>query len=261
MAKILHRGNTDDGLMRGEGKFEILQSSGDLWKQIVNIERTGRICYRSEKKEITRDSATRFTRMIMKRGHESVLEHSGLTVMFSGVSRGFTHEMVRHRIASYSQESTRYVDYAGGRLDLEQSELTIIVPPHWDLTEIVGLASVVEVYEKTYKQFRSMGKVPQDARQFLPIGTAAKIAVSANFREWRHIMAMRTQKAAHWEIRYIMCDLLARLKEIIPVIFEDFYRPALFEVAGESGKRRMIGGQYVVDKDGYAYYEQAKKES
>lgn len=234
MAEILWRGDTSDGNMRGEGRFEILQDEDAIRNQMWLIEKAGRVCYQSNTNMITDDTAEKFIRMILRRGHESVIEHSLLTVRFSNVSRGFTHEMVRHRLAAFSQESTRYVDYAGDKLDLEKAELAFVVPPHrefgesekaaldadWMLFEDFG--AMVSIYKRTYKGLRKAGWAPQDARQFLPIGVCAQIVVSANFRAWRHIFRMRTQKAAHWEIRYIMCDLLANLKEIIPVIFEDF---------------------------------------
>lgn len=250
MAKILHQGNTSDGFMRGEGTFEIVQHHKGLKRQLLYIEVCGRICYRSERRRIDAESADKFIRMLIKSGHESVIEHSSMTVIFSNVSRGCTHELVRHRIGSFSQESTRYVDYDGGKMDLEKAELNFVFPPHQELKQRTfyqdhpnyGTVECTEVdrsavlaIEKLYKTLRQTGWPPQDARQFLPIGIASKIAVTANFREWRHIMKMRTQKTAHWEIRYIMCDLLMKLKEVLPVIFEDF---------NLEGK----------DKDGYAYY-------
>lgn len=162
----------------------------------------------------------------------NVIEHSFLTVKFLGVSRGFTHEMVRHRLASYSQESTRYVDYVrrGGGADLDRFQLCCIVPPHRDEEEKVPLkdgrnVSLVDMFteiEMYYRALRKTGWRPQDARQVLPIGIRAEIVVSANLREWRHIFAMRTSKAAHWEIRSVMCDLLSELKRIIPPVFADF---------------------------------------
>lgn len=228
MARILHRGNTDDGFMRGEGRIRVEQDPFQLENQLLRIEKIGRICYRSDKKKITSESADTFIRSLISRGHESVIEHSSLTVIFSNVSRGFTHEMVRYRLCAFSQESTRYVDYADSMMDLEEAELVIIFPPHRDINysgDADGLSSghtLAYRQEEEYKYLRRAGWKPQDARQFLPIGIASKIAVTANFREWRHIMKMRTQKAAHWEIKYMMCDLLVELKKIIPVIFEDF---------------------------------------
>ena len=223
MAKILHRGHSDDNLMRGEGISEIFQTGNDLIQQLANICMAGRVCYRSDKGDDSKAVGGKFIDMIMRRGHHSVIEHSSLSVMFSNVSRGFTHEMVRHRLCAFSQESTRYCDYANGQLDLEKSELTF-----------------AEAY---YKVLRGDGWIPQDARQFLPIGIAAKIVVTANFREWRHIMAMRTQKAAHWEIRYVMYDLLTVLKTWIPVIFRDFVNVD-------------DHGELLQDSQGYGYYRQ-----
>jgi len=230
MAKVLWRGDTSDGFMRGEGKFEIQQNLSDIMNMMITIEAAGRTCYRSQVGEITPATAGQFLRMILKRGHESVIEHSCLTVKFINVSRGFTHEMVRHRLCAFSQESTRYVDYAGGKLDLEESELKFIMPPHKDcqrggrniISHGVSTGHMVDTIENFYKHLRSHGWSPQDARQFLPIGICSQIVVTANFREWRHIFKMRTQKAAHWEIRYVMCDLLKMLKDVVPVVFEDF---------------------------------------
>ena len=258
MAKILYRGHSDDGLMRGEGKSTMMQTKEELWRQLHIIEVAGRICYRSDRgKGVTSESAEKFIRMIMRRGHESVIEHSCLSVVVSNVSRGFTHEMVRHRLGSYSQESTRYVDYDGGKMDIEKAELTFIIPPHRQDIEIgygydalpevyhgIAPEDMVSIYESAYKKFRDKGWNPEDARQFLPIGIASKIAITANFREWRHIMSMRTQKAAHWEIRYIMYDLLTRLKEAVPVVFEDFTK--LDE-----------DGNLFRDENGYGYYRKA----
>lgn len=241
MAKILHRGHSDDGLMRGEGVFEILHPHEDLQGQLLRIEKAGRTCYRSEHRDITPDSADKFIRMVLRRGHESVIEHSSLSVVFSNVSRGMTHETVRHRHTAYSQESSRYCDYAGGTLDLDKAELTIVAPPHWNIDARTGIQEIADSYENTYKALRCVNFPPEDARQFLPIGIASKIVVTASFRQWRHIMSLRTQKAAHWEIRYMTYDLLTILKVIIPVIFEDFTN--LDEDGG-----------LLKDKNGYGYY-------
>lgn len=252
MAKILHRGRIkeEDGLMRGEGVFEILHSEEDLQKQLLRIEKAGRTCYRSEHRDITPESADKFVRMVLRRGHESVIEHSSLSVIFSNVSRGFTHECVRHRHTAYSQESTRYCDYAGSKLDLDEAELTMIIPPHIK-NKGVGVGYKAEITEShqqladriehVYKCLRKDGWKPEDARQFLPIGIASKIVVTASFRQWRHIMSLRTQTAAHWEIRSVMYDLLTILKTIIPVIFEDF-------------SELDEDGSLLKDKNGYGYY-------
>ncbi|KKN63223.1 hypothetical protein LCGC14_0504130 [marine sediment metagenome] len=266
MAKILHRGNTNDEFMRGEGTFQIMQTIADLRSQLRVIEVAGRICYRSDKGITNLDQCAKFIRMLIKRGHESVIEHSSLTVIFSDVSRGFTHELVRQRLASFSQESTRYVDYDGGKMDLDKAELTFIYPPHQKLPKTSTLGAIEnglsitkqlqlfgpDEIEHVYQSLRKDGWPPEDARQFLPIGIASKIMVTANFRQWRHIMKMRTQKKAHWEIRYMMCDLLTTLKKLLPVIFEDFHY--------EYPEHRVSGDPNIplTDKNGYAYYIQGE---
>jgi len=234
------------------GSFIILTPEEELKSQFLRIEEAGRTCYRSEGKEITQDSAGKFIKMLIKNGHLSVIEHSLMTVRFADVSRGFTHEMVRHRLCSFSQESTRYVDYAKGELspDLEKFQLKFIVPPHKDEYEEVyvenlgprSLVDMLEMIESFYRALRKAGWIPEDARQVLPNAINADIVVSANFREWRHIFEMRTQRAAHWEIRQITGNLLEKVKQIIPVIFEDFV---------EAG----------VDGNGLRYFKKIKSES
>jgi len=223
-----------------QGYFEILTPKTELQDQLLRIEKAGRICYQSEKGPITEESSGKFIRMILKRGHESVIEHSCLTVLFRDCSRGFTHEVVRHRLASFSQESTRYVDY--------WDKLKCILPPHRDPDEPVLLEngqrmSPVEMLsqiEMYYQGLREAGWVPEDARQVLPTATKADIVMTANFREWRHVFEQRTQKPAHWEIRGVMVKLLEELKQTIPVIFEDFVQ------AG-------------IDNNGFKYYEHVRK--
>jgi len=219
-------------ILKNAGSFIILTPEKELRVQLLRIEKAGRTCYQSEKKEITTESAAKFVRMILKRGHESVIEHSNMTVQFNNVSRGFTHEQVRHRLTAISQESTRYVDYAkeGKGPDLENFQLKCVVPPHRNENEKIALEdgrmmSISEMFaehESFYRALRKAGWLPQDARQVLPIGIKSQIVISANFREWRHIFTMRTQEAAHWEIRKVMGDLLEKVKTIIPGIFDDF---------------------------------------
>jgi len=218
------------------GSFEILTPVSELQDQLLRIEKAGRICYQSEKGPITQESAARFIRMLLRRGHESVIEHSCLTVLFQNCSRGFTHELVRHRLVAYSQESTRYVDY--------WARLKAILPSHRNADEPILLdngermtaAEMVSTIERYYRGLRNAGWVSEDARQILPTATKADIVATTNFREWRHIFEMRTQKAAHWEIRGVMVKLLEELQQIIPPIFEDF----------------VLAG---VDVNGLKYYE------
>lgn len=192
-----------------------------LKHQLLIIEMAGRTCYRSYRGEPTEESSKKFIRMILKRGHESVIEHSVMTVRFSGVSRGKTHELVRHRIASISQMSTRYVDVEG---------FDIVLPPgkRWDewlddADHSEGdLGMVRDEMRRVYKMLRRKGWKSEDARQFLPIGVANEIVISANFREWIHIFTMRTAKPAHWEIREGMTRLLEMVREPLSPIFDDF---------------------------------------
>ncbi|KKM99879.1 hypothetical protein LCGC14_1143570 [marine sediment metagenome] len=248
-------------LLVNQGNFEILIPPQELSIQLLNIECAGRTCYKSEKDTVTLQTAMKFAKMLLKRGHESVIEHSHLPVRFTNISRGFTHEMVRHRLCAFSQESTRYVDYAKeeNEVDLDKFSVHCIAPGHQNLQDKVhvklldegfigngiGVDLIIEdmfnTIEIFYRALRKAGWPAQDARQILPIGLRSEIVVSANFREWRHIFKMRTGKAGHWEIRYVMCKLLKRVQELIPVIFDDFIY---------CGK----------DKDGYPYYKQNKGE-
>ncbi|MGB9743160.1 MAG: FAD-dependent thymidylate synthase [Minisyncoccales bacterium] len=188
------------------------------------IELAGRTAYQSRAK-INNESAAKFVAMLRESGHESVLEHSCLTVEFNNVSRGFTHELVRHRLAAYNQESTRYVD---------ESNFKVVIPPDKNQSEKlvelnlpnqtkikVSFEDWMNLNEQMYRGLRQAGWSAQDARQVLPIAIKAQIVVTANFREWRHIFKLRTSATAHWEIRQVMANLLADVKKRVPIIFDD----------------------------------------
>ena len=183
------------------------------------IERAGRVCYKSEG-NIKDDSAEKFIRGIIKRGHESVIEHA--TISFKIIcDRGVTHELVRHRIgASYSQESTRYCDYSAGKFG---GELTFIKPCFWqegDANFKIWLASM-EVAEKTYLALRAGGARPEEARSILPNSLKTEIFVTMNLREWRHFLKLRTAKAAHPQMREVALKIYKILVEKLPAIFDD----------------------------------------
>jgi len=235
-------------VLQNQGSFKILTPQNQLAQQIMLIEKAGRTCYQSEHGEITMETAAKFVRMLIKLGHHSVLEHSSLVVQFNNCSRGFTHELVRHRIASFSQESTRYVDYSKDKkdeVDLEQFQLQCIAPPHRDPYLKINLGdgrelSLAEMFSEVelfYRALRQAGWASEDARQILPIGLKSQIVISANLREWRHIFFMRTSKFAHWEIRRVMGNLLETVQGIVPAMFDDFH---------EVGK----------DKHGLRYFKQ-----
>ncbi len=219
-------------ILKNKSNYQILTPKKELRNQLLRIERAGRTCYQSGEREINLETAEKFVKMLIKRGHESVLEHSNMTVQFNNLSRGFTHEQVRHRLTAISQESTRYVDYAkeGEGPNLQRFELKCILPPHQNENKKIRLddgreispKEMFEEYEKFYRGLRKAGWLPQDARQFLPIGIKSQIVISANFREWRHIFALRTSQFAHWEIRQIMNNLLKELQNILPGVFDDF---------------------------------------
>lgn len=179
------------------------------------IELAGRTCYKSEDR-ITDDSADNFVRMIRGRGHESVLEHSSLTVKFV-VDRGVSHELVRHRLCAFSQESTRYCNYG------KSGEVTFIRPSFWGQAHpcYTKWFEAMHAAETLYLAFLAMGCSPQEARSVLPNSLKTEIVTTANLREWRHILKLRTSKAAHPQMRQVMVPLLAELAEALPAIFED----------------------------------------
>lgn len=216
MAKILKN--------QGSHKILAIMTALDDKSPLQLIELAGRTAYQSRDK-ITEDSAERFVKMLRDRGHESVLEHSCMTVEFNNTSRGFSHELVRHRLASYTQESTRYVD---------EKDFKVVIPPDKDadekLVELnllngtklkVSFQDWLDLNEQMYRGLRQVGWLPQDARQILPTGIEAQIVCTANFRQWRHIFKLRTAPDAHWEIREVMKNLLNDVKKIVPVIFDD----------------------------------------
>ena len=185
------------------------------------IELCGRVCYKSEEK-ITADSATIFVRNIINRGHESVLEHAGFSVRFI-VDRGVSHELVRHRLASYSQESTRYCNYG------HEGEIVVILPYFFDTG--MGTMSNSLVYseweracqtaEDAYMKLLEMNATPQEARSVLPNSLKTEIIMTANLREWRHFFGLRTAVAAHPQMREVAIPLLRELQSLIPVVFDD----------------------------------------
>jgi thymidylate synthase (FAD) len=191
---------------------------------LKKIERCGRTCYQSQDK-ITEDSAKRFVAMVLKRGHESVIEHVNITVKLITNLRVLA-EITRQRLASYSVESSRYVNYKEG--------LTFI-QPCWlsDMTEcppVVQGAFTERDYnwhrnclhcEEIYKSEIENGAKPEEVSNYLPKDTKTEIVMTANLREWRHIFQLRTAKASHPQMRELMIPLLKELQSKIPVVFDD----------------------------------------
>lgn len=185
---------------------------------LKRIEQCGRVCYKSEGKT-TDASAEKFVVAIIKRGHESVLEHCSFTVKFI-VDRGVSHELVRHRIASFSQESTRYCNYSN---DDFGSEITVIEPnfltPGTDA--YTNWHSICLNIEIAYFNLLDWGCSPQEARSVLPNSLKTEVVMTCNLREWRHFFKLRTASAAHPQMREVTRPLLEELKKLIPVVFDD----------------------------------------
>lgn len=180
------------------------------------IELYGRTCYKSEDK-ITESSAKEFVKMILKRGHHSVIEHVSMTVRFI-CDRGVTHELVRHRLVAYSQESTRYCNYSKGKYG---SEITVIKPIFFDESRYEIWYESCQESEDCYLDLIERGSLPQEARSVLPNSLKTEIVTTANLREWRHIFTLRTSKAAHPQMREIMVPLLKEVQNRVPIIFDD----------------------------------------
>lgn len=184
---------------------------------LKHIERCGRVAYKSEDK-ITDDSAARFVKMLIERGHESVLEHFSFSVLFV-TDRGISHEIVRHRLASYTQESTRYCNYSLGKFN---GEITVIKPT--DLSgkmEFDEWKALCKRCENVYKFLCDVDVAPQIARSVLPNCLKTEIVMTANLREWRHFLKLRTAPDAHPQMRALVNPLLNELKSAIPIVFDD----------------------------------------
>lgn len=200
-----------------EPSFEILEDIiGE--KILNNIERYGRVCYKSENK-ITEGSSKKFLYNILKSGHESVIEHEKITVRII-CDRGVSHEIVRHRIASYSQESTRYCNYSQEKFG---GELTFIKPCFWSTdSELYKIwETQMQAIENDYNKMIMLGALPQEARSILPNSLKTEIVVTMNLREWRHFFKLRTSERAHPQMREIALLILNALKKEVPVIFDD----------------------------------------
>jgi thymidylate synthase (FAD) len=178
------------------------------------IESMARISHRSEPAQ-TADSYIRFLQeVVLKHGDWSVVEHSSATVVFR-VDRGITHELVRHRLFSFTQESTRFVRYGGKQV----SELEFIKPI--DLKNSATFELACEQAERNYFTLLELGDRPQEARSVLPNALAATISVTGNLRNFRHLLLMRTTIETHPDFRRVMVPLLRTFQERIPLLYDD----------------------------------------
>lgn len=185
---------------------------------LKKIERVARVCYKSEDK-ITDGSAEKMVKAFIKRGHEAMLEHFSFSVKFI-VDRGVSHELVRHRVASFAQESTRYCNYG------HEGEITVIKPLYLsDVGEDYNIwRKACVVAEKQYLDMLAYGFTPQEARAVLPNSLKTEVVMTANLREWRHFFSLRacgTTGKPHPQMLEVTVPLLKEIKSLIPVVFDD----------------------------------------
>lgn len=188
-------------------------------QMLKDIELIGRTCYKSENL-ITEDSAKGFVARLIKNGHEAMIEHNHITVKFICDS-GVSHELVKHRLASFAQESTRYCNYSKEKFG---NELTFIRPRFFLTDEEDGYKAWEETMENAeinYMYMLDKGYSPQEARSILPNSLKTEITVTMNLREWRHFFKLRCDKAAHPQMRELAIPLLEEFKSKIPAVFDD----------------------------------------
>ncbi|MFH1036157.1 MAG: FAD-dependent thymidylate synthase [Pseudomonadota bacterium] len=187
---------------------------------LANLERAGRTCYKSEER-ISEQSAREFVRRLIASGHHSVIEHASISVRFV-CDRGVTHELVRHRLAAFSQESTRYANYGQEKFG---GQITVIRPLFWlpgSPAHGLWLAAMAQA-EAAYLELLRQGSRPQEARSVLPNSLKTEIVMTANLREWRHVINLRGSRASHPQMREIILPLLDHLRQAVPVVFDDLY--------------------------------------
>lgn len=192
--------------------------------ELRRIEEAARTCYKSSNDTGDIQKTKDLVKRLIDSGHEAMLEHSQLSVKFV-CDRGVSHEIVRHRLCSFAQESTRYCNYSKAKFN---SGITVISPSwHTDncdgpttMAYLAWFSSCLKAEQK-YLEMLEHGLTPQQARGVLPTSLKTEIVVTGNYREWRHMLKLRTAKDAHPDIRLLMCPLLKELKEKLPIIFDD----------------------------------------
>jgi len=185
---------------------------------LSTIERAGRTCYKSEDK-ITEESAPKFVKMLIERGHEAMIEHCSISAKFI-CDRGVSHEIVRHRVASYAQESTRYANYSKNKFG---NEITVVEPLFWKKGHPCYDAwlGVCRTAEREYLHMIKLGAKPEEARSILPNSLKTEIIVTMNLRAWRHFFKLRCAKDAHPQMREVAIMALKMFQSAVPVVFDD----------------------------------------
>jgi len=204
-------------------RIDILHDNSPWEHECRLIELAGRTAYKSEDR-ITDNSYKAFIEMIIKRGHEAVLEFGNMVVRFV-TDRGISHELVRHRLCSFVQESTRYCNYSADKFGNECSFIRPSFssddhPDEFNL-QFISWKRMMESAERDYFGLLGNGCVPQQARAVLPNCLKTEIVVKANFREWRHIFKLRAiSKAAHPDMRALMIPLYEECRKACPLVFD-----------------------------------------
>ncbi|MZQ97194.1 MAG: FAD-dependent thymidylate synthase [Acidaminobacter sp.] len=180
---------------------------------LKKLEICGRVCYKSEG-NIKDDSAEKFVKSIIRRGHESVLEHVSITVRII-TDRAIANELTRHRIASYSQESTRYVKY---------DDIEVIAPVDLDDVSFKAWKEKCENDQWIYKLLLGYGEKPENARAVLPLSLKTELIMTANIREWRHVIKLRSSLAAHPDMRILMNMLYEEFIDKLPPVLFDYVK-------------------------------------
>lgn len=198
--------------------YEILTDLSNPIKILKDIERAARTCYKSEN-NITDDSCLTMCKQLTRNAHEAMLEHSQLSIKFT-VDKGISHEIVRHRLFSFAQESSRYCNYSKGKFG---SEIKVIIPDDFELRskEYETWYNACKYAEDSYMELINEGVKPELARNVLPHSLATEIVVTGNIREWRHFFKLRCDTRAHPQMRSISRKLLDDLKSKIPVLLDD----------------------------------------
>lgn len=202
-----------------EQKFRVVNDPFSPMMQLQGIDEIARVCYKSGVSP-TGEATKAFIKKLIESEHEAMIEHSLLSVEFR-TDRAVSHELVRHRQASFAQESQRYCNYSKEKFG---SDVSFIRPVYWTdvkSAEYKTWARAMQAAENEHFRLLDLGCTPQEARAVLPNSTATTIVVSANFREWRHILKLRTAENAHPQMRALMRALLKYLKYYVPVIFDD----------------------------------------
>ena len=212
-------------IVKAKAEILFLDDQRAIDEIYARIETAGRTCYKSEN-HITPESSRKFAAMVVRNHHEAMLEHASVMVRFT-VDRGVSHEIVRHRLASFAQESTRYCNYSKDKFD---NEITFIKPCFWDYEDPLykKLVTVLSASEVTYMHMVNNGATPQEARSVLPNSLKTEVVMTANIREWRHFFRLRAACETgmpHPQMLEVAVPLFQEMSTKMPELFSDIVVP------------------------------------